>query len=890
MKPEKTTSLPAAYDPQEVEARWYPLWESAGYFKASASSAKPPFSIVIPPPNVTGFLHMGHALNATLQDMLARYKRMRGFNVLWLPGCDHAGIATQNVVEKQLKKEGKSRHDLGREAFVKRTWEWKEKYGGGIMKQLRTMGASLDWSRERFTMDEGLSRAVQHVFLTLYKEGLIYRGNYLINWCPRCQTALSDIEVEHKIVQGNFYHIRYPFADDPTKFVEVATTRPETLLGDSAVAVNPEDERYTSWVGRKVRLPLTDRVIPVIADAYVDREFGTGVVKITPAHDFNDFAVGDRHNLERINILNADGTLNENAGPYRGLDRFVARAKVLEDLEKQGWLLKTEPHEHNVGHCYRCSTIVEPYYSKQWFVKMKPLAEEALKAVADGRTKFVPEMWRGEYERWLNNIHDWCISRQIWWGHRIPVYYCDACGKDQASSGMPSKCLACGHTSLTQDPDVLDTWFSSGLWPFSTLGWPDSTPELKAFYPTSVLVTSWDILTFWVARMMMMGLKFTGDVPFREVYIYSLVADEEGKKMSKSTGNVVDPLELIGKYGTDALRFTLASIETKQRYVALTPTKLESSRNFVNKLYNSVRFLRMATEGMELPSPRSFRDDPDLALEDRWILTRLAQVTDEVTGDYEKYRVAELSTTLYHFLWHEVCDWYLEALKPRLYHESSTPEGARVREKAAALAVTVLESLLRLLHPQMPFVTEELWHTLPHEGDSIQVTAWPEPDLFPSDPKAVEEFRLLQESVTVIRTARSEVNVPPAANIKVSVKGEAAFTERLRKHAVLLNTLARVGELEIVPQRPERTSGGALAGGEIYVHLDGLVDLKQEQARQQKEIEKLDKYLLSLRTRIANPQFAEKAPASLIEAEKQKIVDSQARLERLKNNLQFLKD
>src|SRR5665213_2458126 len=692
----KEFELPPAYEPKDVEARWYDIWEKSGIFTASQDKPKDKsFCMVIPPPNVTGSLHMGHALNDTLQDALARFKRMQGYNVLWLPGMDHAGIATQNVVERELKKEGKTRHDLGREGFVKRVWEWKEQYGARIMKQIRKMGCSCDWTRERFTMDEGLSKAVQKVFIDLYNEKLIFQDYYLINWCPRCQTALSDIEVVHKPSNGNFYHIRYPYADDPNSFLEVATTRPETLLGDTAVAVNPTDERYQGLVGKSVTLPLVNRKIPVIQDNYVDKEFGTGVVKITPAHDFNDFQVGNRHKLERINILNPDGTLNENAGAYQGLDRFVARKKIVADLEEQGFMIKVEPHENNVGHCYRCDTVVEPYYSKQWFVRMKPLAEKALEAVEKSETKFVPEMWRGEYEKWLNNVQDWCISRQIWWGHRIPVYTCKNCSTQVAATEAPKACAKCQKIEFEQDPDVLDTWFSSGLWPFSTLGWPEKTKDLELFYPTSVLVTSWDILFFWVARMMMMGIKFMGKVPFKEVYIYSLVADEEGKKMSKSKGNVVDPLDMIDKYGTDALRFTLTSIETKQRYVALTPQKLESSRNFVNKLYNATRFVLMGlADGTEV-KPLQKSDWGKLKLEDRWILTRLSKTIAEVTPDYETYRVAELSQTLYRFMWNEVCDWYLEALKPRLYLEANSEE----KNLAASVVVTVFDACLLYTSP-----------------------------------------------------------------------------------------------------------------------------------------------------------------------------------------------
>jgi valyl-tRNA synthetase len=887
MENPKEFELPPVYEPKDVEARWYDIWEKSGIFTASQDKPKEKsFCMVIPPPNVTGSLHMGHALNDTLQDALARYKRMQGYNVLWLPGCDHAGIATQNVVERELKKEGKTRHDLGREGFVKRVWEWKEQYGARIMKQIRKMGCSCDWTRERFTMDEGLSKAVQKVFIDLYNEKLIVQDYYLINWCPRCQTALSDIEVVHKPSNGNFYHIRYPYADDPNSFLEVATTRPETLLGDTAVAVNPTDERYQNLAGKSVVLPLVNRKIPVIQDNYVDKEFGTGVVKITPAHDFNDFQVGNRHKLERINILNPDGTLNENAGAYQGLDRFVARKKIVADLEEQGFMIKIEPHENNVGHCYRCDTVVEPYYSKQWFVRMKPLAEKALEAVDKGETKFVPEMWRGEYEKWLNNIQDWCISRQIWWGHRIPVYTCKNCSTQVAAAEAPKACAKCQKTEFEQDPDVLDTWFSSGLWPFSTLGWPEKTKDLELFYPTSVLVTSWDILFFWVARMMMMGIKFMGKVPFKEVYIYSLVADEEGKKMSKSKGNVVDPLDMIDKYGTDALRFTLTSIETKQRYVALTPQKLESSRNFVNKLYNATRFVLMGlADGTEV-KPLQKSDWGKLKLEDRWILTRLSKTIAEVTPDYETYRVAELSSTLYRFLWNEVCDWYLEALKPRLYLEANSEE----KKLAASVVVTLFDAVLRLLHPVMPFVTEELWHKLPGHHETIMKAAWPNPADYPVDEKVLPEFEFLQEVITAIRTSRSELNVSPSAKLNLFTKGDSVQFDPASQATAMLKTLCRVNELTPTNSRPPKTALAVVKGGEVYIHLEGLIDLKAEAAKQLKEKQKLEKYVQSIQGKLSNENFVKNAPVEMVEGEKAKMQETKDKIASIENNLKFLEN
>jgi valyl-tRNA synthetase len=879
--------MPSTYDPKDLEGRWYGFWEKEGYFTASTSKEKPAFSMVIPPPNVTGSLHMGHALNLTLQDLIARYKRMKGFNVLWVPGTDHAGIATQNVVERELRKEGKTRYDLGREAFLKRTWEWKEKYGATITRQIRKMGASCDWSRERFTLDEGLSKAVRQVFISLFNEKLIYQDYYLINWCPSCQTALSDIEVEHKSTQGFFYHIRYPFVHDPKDGLEVATTRPETLLGDTAVAVHPDDDRYAGLDGKSVTVPLIQRRIPIIQDTYVDKDYGTGVVKITPAHDFNDFQVGNRHKLPRINILNPDGTLNENAGAYKGLDRFEARKKIVEDLQAAGFLLKVEPHEHNVGHCYRCGTVVEPYYSKQWFVKMKPLAEKALQAVAEGKTQFIPEMWRAEYDRWLNQIQDWCISRQIWWGHRIPVYNCKACSNQMASDGEPSACSRCGQRSFEQDPDVLDTWFSSALWPFSTLGWPDTTKELDLFYPTSVLVTSWDILFFWVARMMMMGLKFMDQVPFEQVYIYSLVADEEGKKMSKSKGNVVDPLVMIEKYGTDALRFTLTSIETRQRYVSLTPDRLESSRNFVNKLYNATRFLLMAVgEGAAVAGDGfDFQKSPLTRLEDKWIVTRLSQVIEEADGYYESYKVAELSQVLYRFLWNEVCDWYWESIKPRLYLPADSP----VKKETAALAVAVLDAVLRLMHPIMPFVTEELWHRLPGKRDSLMLAKWPVASDYPAAPDSVGAFEFLREVVTAVRTVRSELNVQPVSEIRLSILEEKTFLGKLSGSEELLKKLCKVTEITRASSRPAKTASAVVGGGEVYVHLEGLIDLAAEAARQEKEALKLEKYSQSVEGKLSNEQFVSRAPAEVIAAEKVKLSEAREKAARIRKNLEFLK-
>ena len=711
-------TLSKGYEPADVEGKWYSYWEERGLFRPDMDSKNDPFCIVIPPPNVTGFLHMGHALNNTLQDILCRYKRMDGYNVLWQPGTDHAGIATQNVVEKALASKGLTRHEVGREKFIDMVWSWREEYGGGIINQLKRLGSCCDWSRERFTMDEGLSRAVRTVFVQLYEEGLIYRGDYIINWCPRCHTALADLEVEHEERESHLYHVRYPF-EDGNGYLVVATTRPETMLGDTAVAVNPEDERYSDASGRHVILPLVNRPIPVIFDRYVDMEFGTGALKITPAHDPNDFEIGTTHNLDRVKVIDDDGKMNELAGPYRGMDRFECRERVLEDLKSAGLLEKVEPYQHAVGHCYRCKTMIEPLLSKQWFVRVKPLAEKAIAAVRDGRTRIVPLQWEGVYYDWMTNIRDWCISRQIWWGHRIPAWYCEKCNELIVAREAPETCPSCGSSALRQETDVLDTWFSSALWPFSTLGWPDHTEYLRTFYPTSVLITGFDILFFWVARMMMMGIHFMGDVPFRDVYIHALVRDAEGKKMSKSKGNVIDPLEVIDRFGTDAFRFTLAALAAQGRDVKLSEERIAGYRNFVNKIWNSARLALMnLDESDAVTGP----DDEVLSLADRWILTRLRDVTRDVRAALEDYRFNDAAALCYHFTWHEFCDWYLEMAKQGLYSEDED-----LKRSTRSVVRTVLLGVIRLMHPFMPFVTEEIWSRMPgtegkHHGGALSRT------------------------------------------------------------------------------------------------------------------------------------------------------------------------
>src|SRR5437870_3652293 len=772
--------LEKTYDPHQVEERWYRFWTERGYFHASVDHLGPPYSIVIPPPNITGSLHLGHALNNTLQDILIRWRRMQGRNTLWMPGTDHAGIATQNVVERQLLAEGTSREVLGREAFVKRVWDWKAQSGGSILQQLKRLGASCDWDRLRFTMDEGLSQAVREVFVRLHEDGLIYRGERLINWCPRCLTALSDTEVEHEETKGKLYHIEYPLADDPKTRLVVATTRPETMLGDTAVAVHPEDPRYNHLIGKKVRLPLTSRDIPIIGDPIlVDREFGTGAVKITPGHDFNDFEAGERHNLPRIAILNqraqmdASGLHDAQVDPSLNLTLkpvHQARALMVDALRERGFLVKTEDHKMSLGKCYRCKTVVEPYLSPQWFVKIKPLAEPAIKAVEDGRIRIVPEGWTNNYLGWMRDIKDWCISRQIWWGHQIPAWYCKGCNADILLSTKPdgtwvipleakpivaktppTHCPNCGGQEFIHDPDVLDTWFSSALWPFSTLGWPEQTPELKKYYPTSTLVTGLDILFFWVARMIMMGLKFMGDVPFRDVYIHALVRDVEGQKMSKSKGNVIDPLHVMEQFGTDALRFTLASMASPGRDIKLAEERIEGYRNFANKIWNAARFAHIYLAGIKESMPPTDRSFPGL-----WIRSRLNDTIQVVTMELEAYRFDRATNALYHFFWHEYCDWYLELIKPVL-QDTMHPQGSAT----GRMLQETLEVFLRLVHPFMPFISEEIWQTLPHTGETIVTQPYPVTQTDWHDPSAEETFHLFEQSIGLMRTARVFLNYPP---------------------------------------------------------------------------------------------------------------------------------
>ena len=875
--------LAKAYEPKSVEDKWYAVWEQEGYFRGNAPSDKPPYSIVIPPPNITGVLHMGHALNNTMQDILCRWKRMSGYNVLWMPGTDHAGIATQNVVERQLKEEGTDRHQLGREAFIERVWRWKEESGGQIIGQLKRLGASCDWERERFTMDEGLSKAVREVFVRLYEEGLIYRDNRLINWCPRCHTALSDIEVEHEEKDGHLWHLRYPVVGSD-RYLVVATTRPETMLGDAAVAVHPEDERYATLIGGQVQLPLVNRTIPIIADEYVDRKFGTGVVKITPAHDFNDFEVGKRHNLDRINIFDESGIVNAAGHQYEGLDRFAARKKVVEDLEAEGLLEKIEGHALAIGGCYRCRTVVEPYLSMQWYVKVGPLAEPALAAVRSGRTKIIPPQWENTYYDWMENIRDWCISRQIWWGHRIPAWYCDHCGEITVAKEDPTACTACGSDKLRQESDVLDTWFSSALWPFSTMGWPDHTPELATFYPTSCLVTGFDILFFWVARMMMMGIHFRGEVPFNEVYIHALVRDAQGQKMSKSKGNVIDPLTVIDAYGTDAFRFTLAAFAAQGRDIKLAEERIAGYRNFANKIWNAARFSLMNLEGFE-PGVMA-GDEVQLTNADRWILFRLNETAGDVDEALRTYRFNDAAGALYRFTWSEFCDWYIELVKDDLYRADEE------RKQTARLVLwTVLEQLLRLLHPFMPFISEEIWQSLPkkrgpgigdrgaiHESPaSIMIAEYPRPCAeWEAFRAGAGEMELVMEVIKGLRNIRGEMEVAPSREIAALLDCPSASTvQLLRDNEVYIMRLARLSSLTIGKglEKPEDAALQVAGDIEIMVPLKGLVNVEEEEKRLLKEIGKIDKDVEFLEKKLENPSFVERAPADLVAKEREKLAE-----------------
>jgi valyl-tRNA synthetase len=887
--------LEKIYEPQAVEARWSQHWLDQGYFTAKSGAPGKAYTIVIPPPNVTGSLHIGHALNSTLQDILIRWRRMQGRNVLWLPGTDHAGIATQNVVERQLHEEGSSREQLGRDAFIERVWSWKEQSGNTIIGQLKHLGASCDWSRLRFTMDDGLSKAVREVFVRLHQDGLIYRGERLINWCPRCLTALSDIEVEHEQLKGKLYHIRYPLADDPNTFLTIATTRPETLLGDTAVAVHPEDPRYNQLIGKSIRLPLTSRTIPIVGDAIlVDREFGTGAVKITPAHDFNDFEAGERHQLPHLSILNFRAQIDpeglEKAEVEPSLRAQLAelpvgkaRTIVIEALQAQELIPSIDDHQMAMGKCYRCKTVVEPFLSPQWFVKIQPLADPAIKAVETGEIRIIPETWANNYLGWMRGIKDWCISRQIWWGHRIPAWYCTTCYPevkhvDQGAGSSiippnatpivgrtaPSTCPTCHNAEFIQDPDVLDTWFSSALWPFSTLGWPDETPDLKTFYPTATLVTGLDILFFWVARMIMMGLKFTGKPPFRDVYIHALVRDAEGQKMSKSKGNVIDPLTKMSQYGTDALRFTLTSMASPGRDIKLSEERIEGYRNFTNKIWNAARFILMNADGKTEILP--FHDRP---LIDRWILTRLNHVIESVNTSLENYRFDQAASQLYHFIWHEYCDWYLELIKPALLADN-TPEGRSTRH-------TLFESfeiVQRLLHPLMPFLTEEIWQAIPHEGESIVIQPYPTSQKDWVDPKAEEAFHIIEQVVTITRTGRALLEYGPSK--KLTLYGTAKDHDQVSQLHSLITYLEQLGrgELRVTEQDDWPTDHvlRLIVGSfTIGIHIEDEVDLKKALDRIRKQTQAKHKEATRLQGRLASVDFTAKASSDVIQESKERL-------------------
>jgi valyl-tRNA synthetase len=879
--------LAKVYEPQAVEEKWYRYWESGGYFAAAETSDKKPYSIVIPPPNVTGALHMGHALNNTLQDILCRWKRMQGYNVLWMPGTDHAGIATQNVVERQLAAEGKDRHDLGRDAFIERVWKWKGESGGQIIGQLKRLGASCDWERERFTMDEGLSKAVRTVFVKLYEDGLIYRDNRLINWCPRCHTALSDIEVEHEEKKGHLWHIRYPVAGEPGKFVVVATTRPETMLGDTAVAVHPDDERYRGLIGKTVILPLVNREIPVVADEYVDLEFGTGVVKITPAHDFNDFEVGLRHGLDKINIFDESGIINSAGRQFEGMDRFEARKRIVAELEEAGLLEKVADHAMAVGGCYRCKTVVEPYLSLQWYVKVSPLAERAYKAVKEGKTKIVPKQWENTYYEWMENIRDWCISRQIWWGHRIPAWFCDHCGEVTVAMEDPTKCCKCGSDEIRQETDVLDTWFSSALWPFSTMGWPGKTPLLASFYPTSCLVTGFDILFFWVARMMMMGLHFMDEVPFGDVYIHALVRDAQGQKMSKSKGNVIDPLTIIDQYGTDAFRFTLAAFAAQGRDIKLAEERIAGYRNFCNKVWNAARFALMNLNGFD-PDAVNY-DDLLLSEADKWIIHRLNETARSTSEALAEYRFNEAAMGLYQFTWSEFCDWYLELSKQDLY-------GNDHGRKTVVQYVlwSTLEQLLRLLHPFMPFITEEIWQTLPGSKDSPSIMRAPYPEYSEkrSFATAADNMEKVMAVIGGIRNIRGEMEVPPSKEIAVILSCSGDDSMKLMKHNEgAIVSLARVADLAIGIdlEKPEDASIQVAGDVRIFVPLKGLVNVEEEGKRLLKEIAKIEKEIEMFSKKLENPSFVDRAPAEIVAKEREKLVEVTGKREVLVESLEKIK-
>ena len=868
--------LAKAYNPQEFEDRIYDFWLKGNYFHAEVDKDKKPYTIVMPPPNITGQLHMGHALDETLQDILIRYKRMQGYSALWLPGTDHASIATEAKIVEAMAKEGLTKEDLGREKFLERAWDWKKEYGGRICDQLKKLGSSCDWERERFTLDEGCSKAVKEVFVKLYEKGLIYRGERIINWCPHCCTSISDAEVEFSEQEGNFWHIRYPIKDSD-EYVEIATTRPETLLGDTAVAVNPNDERYKNIVGKMLILPIVGREIPVVADDYVEMDFGTGCVKITPAHDPNDFEVGLRHNLPVINVMDDTAHMNENAGKYQGMDRYECRKAIVKDLEEGGFLVKIEPHVHNVGTCYRCKTTVEPKVSKQWFVKMKPLAEPAIECVKDGRTKFIPERFEKIYFHWMENIKDWCISRQLWWGHRIPAWYCADCGEVIVSREEPHTCPKCGSTKLSQDEDTLDTWFSSALWPFSTLGWPDKTPELEYFYPTNTLVTGYDIIFFWVARMIFSACEQMGCPPYDTVFIHGIVRDEKGIKMSKSLGNGIDPLKVIDQYGADALRFFLATGNSPGNDMRFSEKRVEASRNFANKLWNASRFVHMNIDDFNVENKLPEK----LETEDKWILNEFNKVTKEINENLEKFELGVAVQKLYDFIWDCYCDWYIELAKSRLQSDEQTAQNAR------QVLVWVLEKTLRLLHPFMPYITEEIWQTLPHEGETIMLSKYPEYDENLNFPQAAKEMESVMDAIKAIRNRRQEMNVPPSrkAKVYIATKLEDVFANGSK----FICKLASASEVEIGESfEIEGAVTVVTTDAKIYIPMDELVDKAAETARLKKELAATEKLLAQSEGKLNNQGFISKAPEKVVETVKQQAAREREKIAQLKAALEAL--
>ncbi|MEN3189410.1 MAG: valine--tRNA ligase [Atribacterota bacterium] len=886
MKKINNSDIQSVYNPRAVEEKWYKFWLEKNYFKAKIQFDKEKnYSIVIPPPNVTGSLHIGHALNNTLQDILVRWKRMEGYNTLWLPGTDHAGIATQNVVEREIAKEGKNRYDLGREKFLERVWQWKEKYGNNIINQLKRLGFSCDWSRLRFTLDEGLSRAVRRVFVQLYKEGLIYRENYVINWCPRCQTALADIEVVSVEENANLYYINYPIKDSE-EVISVATVRPETMLGDTAVAVHPDDKRYKKYIGKTAILPLVGRELPIIADSYVDPEFGTGAVKITPAHDLNDFELGKRHSLQMINLLKNDGTMNEQAGKYKGLSVTECREKVVKELKEKGYLIKIEDYQHSIGHCYRCGTIIEPYLSKQWFVKMKELALPAISAVEEGKIEFIPSRWDKVYYEWMKNIKDWCISRQLWWGHRIPVWYCQDCLELNVEEDAPSFCKKCGSYNLVQDPDVLDTWFSSALWPFSTLGWPEVTDDLKCFYPTSVLVTGFDIIFFWVARMIMMGLKFCGDVPFKKVYINPLIRDAEGKKMSKSKGNVIDPLTIVEEYGSDALRITLASLTIQGNYICLSEERIKGFRNFTNKIWNVSRFSMMNLKDFNIDKIE--KDKLKMSLADKWIISRLNRAIKKTSDYLNEFKFGEAAKTIYEFSWNEFCDWYIEFIKPRLYQE----EDEIGKQTAQYILWITLENTLKLLHPFMPFITEEIWQKIPHKGKSIMISYWPKYNMECVDKDTEEKMSKIMDIIRTIRKIKSDMNIPYSKkiNLYLNIAQDKNLLELIKENIYYIESLIKIESLNIGTNitKPPYSATGVLEGVEIFIPLKDIINIPEEISRLEKRLLKVKNELDIVCRKLTNQDFLAKAPDEVIKKKKEKADELQDIKERLENHLKTL--